>query len=70
MVQADLNEVATLEKAFEGANLIFSVTDYWEPFFRQREIAQEKGLSCREWAGKVEFSEWFCFIVFIFTGRH
>ncbi|KAL0575709.1 hypothetical protein V5O48_006269 [Marasmius crinis-equi] len=56
IVQADLNDVQTLISAFAGANLIFSVTNYWEPFFRQdcRKKAQQLGISCREYAGNVE----------------
>jgi NmrA-like family len=30
---ADLDDVTSLTSAFLGANLIFSVTNYWEPFF-------------------------------------
>lgn len=29
LVQADLDDPASLEKAFEGANVVFSVTDFW-----------------------------------------
>lgn len=59
-VKADLHDVNSLEKAFQGANLIFSVTDYWEPFFAQRAVALEKGRGVREWAGMVESGELKC----------
>ncbi|KAG7091302.1 hypothetical protein E1B28_010348 [Marasmius oreades] len=59
IVQADLDNVESLIPAFAGANLIFSVTNYWEPFFRQdcRDQAQKLGISCREYAGKIEFEQ-------------
>ncbi|CAL3969057.1 unnamed protein product [Diplocarpon coronariae] len=52
----DLEDVASLRAAFAGASLIFSVTNYWEPFFRpdQRARAEEVGVTCRAWAGEVE----------------
>jgi len=34
IVRADLDDVESLKKAFDGANIIFTVTNYWEPFFR------------------------------------
>ncbi|KUJ09956.1 NAD(P)-binding protein [Mollisia scopiformis] len=59
IVKADLDDPESLEKAFEGANLIFSVTNYWEPFFRPdcRALAKEKGMSCREFAYEVEYRQ-------------
>ncbi|TDZ22930.1 NmrA-like family domain-containing protein 1 [Colletotrichum orbiculare MAFF 240422] len=55
-VQADLEDVDALAGAFRGANVIFSVTNYWEPFFRPdcRAEARELGVSCREHAYDVE----------------
>lgn len=32
-VQADLNDIKSLEAAFKGAHAIFAVTDFWAPFF-------------------------------------
>ena len=29
LVQADLDDPGSLERAFEGANVVFSVTDFW-----------------------------------------
>lgn len=57
VVAADLNDVTTLKDAFHGANVIFSVTNYWEPFFRPdcREQAEKEGISCRKFAYNVEY---------------
>lgn len=58
LVRADLDDEdpSALTAALAGANLVFSVTDYWEPFFRPdcRARAAELGISCREYAGRVE----------------
>ncbi|KAK1988426.1 NmrA-like family protein [Colletotrichum cereale] len=56
LVYADLEDVVSLEKAFRGVNAIFSVTNYWEPFFRTdcRAKAREQGISCRLFAYDVE----------------
>lgn len=32
VVAADLDDVSSLKKAFEGANAIFAVTDFWGPY--------------------------------------
>lgn len=49
MVQADLFDRASLERAFRGANVIFSVTNYWEPFVAK---SRPEGLGMvREYAG-------------------
>ncbi|KAL2007394.1 hypothetical protein VTN00DRAFT_8832 [Thermoascus crustaceus] len=59
IVHADLNDVNTLTAAFRGANLIFSVTNYWEPFFRPdcRQKAAEAGVSCRKYAYDAELQQ-------------
>ena len=59
VVAANLDDVSSLVKAFSGANLIFSVTDYWEPFFRPdcRAKAAEKGISCAKYAYEVEYQQ-------------
>ena len=63
VVRADLNDVGSLEEAFKGANVIFSVTNYWEPFFphkieASREQARTLGLgSVREYAGRLELAQ-------------
>lgn len=59
VVQADLDDVESIKAAFEGANIIFSVTQYWEPFFRPdcRQKAEELGISCRKYAYDVEYGQ-------------
>ncbi|KAI9644412.1 hypothetical protein NHQ30_007769 [Ciborinia camelliae] len=59
IVEADLNDAKSLILAFQGANLIFSVTNYWEAFFRpdDRLAAQKRGVSCRKWAYEVEYQQ-------------
>lgn len=59
IVTADLDDAASLTSAFEGANLVFSVTNYWEPFFRpdMRALAKERGVSCRRFAYDVELQQ-------------
>ncbi len=59
VVQAELDDVKSLEAAFAGANVIFSVTNYWEPFFRPdcRAKAAELGVSCRKYAYDVEYRQ-------------
>ncbi|KAI1427266.1 hypothetical protein F5Y12DRAFT_738202 [Xylaria sp. FL1777] len=59
IVQAELDDVQSLKYAFRGANLIFSVTQYWEPFFRPdcRQEAQAQGISCRKYAYNVEYQQ-------------
>lgn len=59
IVAADLDDVETLIPAFKDANLIFSVTNYWEPFFRPdcRAKAAEKGISYARYAYDVEYQQ-------------
>ncbi|KAK0641930.1 NAD(P)-binding protein [Cercophora newfieldiana] len=59
VVQAELEDVESLKSAFQGANIIFSVTQYWEPFFRPdcRAKAAELGISCRKYAYDVEYRQ-------------
>ena len=59
MVNANLDDVESLKVAFTGANVIFSVTQYWEPFFRPdyRAKAKELGITCRKYAYDVEYQQ-------------
>ncbi|PHH52734.1 Beta-glucosidase 1B [Ceratocystis fimbriata CBS 114723] len=57
MVSANLDNLETLIPAFAGANIIFSVTQYWEPFFAGRAKAAELGITCRRYAYDVEFQQ-------------
>jgi hypothetical protein len=42
ILQADLHDSASLQNAFKGANLVFSVTDFWKPFFDPANQARAK----------------------------
>lgn len=57
VVKADLNDVESLKLVFKNANVIFSVTNYWELFFRPdyRQSANELRISPRQHAGDVEY---------------
>jgi hypothetical protein len=59
MVKADLNDAEDLKAAFRGANVIFSVTQYWEAFFRPdcRAKAQALGVSISKYAYDVEYAQ-------------
>ncbi|RAL10185.1 NmrA-like family protein [Aspergillus homomorphus CBS 101889] len=59
LITADLNDPTTLTPALRGANLIFSVTNYWEPFpsAEGRQQAADAGISCREHAYRVELQQ-------------
>lgn len=59
IVAGNLDDVQTLIPAFAGASLIFSVTNYWEPFFRPdcRARALELGVDCRKYAYDVELQQ-------------
>ncbi len=45
VVAADLDDVASLEKAFAGAHGAFCVTNFWEHFSPEKELAQAKNLA-------------------------
>jgi uncharacterized protein YbjT (DUF2867 family) len=45
VVAADLDDVASLRKAFEGAYGAFGVTPFWEHFSTERELAQAKNMA-------------------------
>ncbi|KAF9890971.1 hypothetical protein FE257_005228 [Aspergillus nanangensis] len=59
IIAADLNDVDALAEALQGANMIFSVTNYWEPFFRPdcRAKAADLAISCRRYAYDVELQQ-------------
>lgn len=57
VVQADINDEASLVKAFEGASTIFAVTDFFEPFSKHGpqeaiEIEQKQGENIARAASK------------------
>ncbi|KAK4631798.1 NmrA-like family domain-containing protein 1 [Fulvia fulva] len=59
MMQAELHDPASLARAFEGANVIFSMTDFWAPFFdpSNHAKAQEAGKSIGELAYELEYEQ-------------
>jgi len=59
MVQADLHDPASLKDVFKGANLVFSVTDFWKPFFdpENQARAKEQGKSIRQYAYELELEQ-------------
>ena len=59
MVTANLHDLESLTRAFQGANLIFSVTDFWKPFFTpaNHAKAQELHKSIGEYAYDLEVEQ-------------
>jgi len=45
VVTADLDDVKSLEKAFEGAHGAFCVTNFWEHFKPEKEVAQARNMA-------------------------
>ena len=45
MVAADLDDVASLERAFEGAHGVFCLTNFWEHFSPEKEAQQVANLA-------------------------
>jgi uncharacterized protein YbjT (DUF2867 family) len=45
MVSADLDDKASLVKAFEGAFGVFAVTDFWAVMDKEKEVQQGKNLA-------------------------
>lgn len=56
VTKTDLEDLESLKLALNNANVIFSVTNYWEPFFRPdcRQNASELGISPAQFAYDVE----------------
>lgn len=55
MVQGDLADITSLHRACQGATAIFSVTDFWHPFFDPANQAKLKpGQSINEFAYELE----------------
>lgn len=59
MVKADLHNPSSLFPAFKGASVIFSVTDFWKPFFNpaNAERAQREGISIGELCYRLEYEQ-------------
>jgi len=58
VVQADLDDVASLQAAFEGCHGAFCVTNYWEHFSPDKELAQAKNLATAARAAGVRHVIW------------
>jgi uncharacterized protein YbjT (DUF2867 family) len=58
VVAADLDDKASLERAFAGAFGAFGVTNYWEHFSPEKEMAQERNMAEAAKAAGVEHFVW------------
>jgi uncharacterized protein YbjT (DUF2867 family) len=61
VVQADLDDVASLTQAFQGAHGAFCVTNFWEHFSPQKETEQGKNLAEAAKAAGVQHVIWSTF---------
>jgi nucleoside-diphosphate-sugar epimerase len=58
MVSASLDDVASLEKAFQGAYAIFSVTDFWGLYFNPATHAGKPAdVAANEWVKRIEIQQ-------------
>lgn len=58
VVSADLDDVASLEKAFAGAYGVYAVTNFWEHFSAEKEKAQAKNIADAARAAGVKHVIW------------
>ncbi len=58
VVQADIDDVKSLEKAFAGAYGAYCVTNFWEHFSAEKETAQAKNLAEAAKAAKLQHVIW------------
>ncbi|KAH7021392.1 NmrA family transcriptional regulator [Microdochium trichocladiopsis] len=58
MVQADLNDPSTLDRAVAGSHIVFAVTDYWVQALPQVEVAQGKAIADAAVAAGVQHLIW------------
>ncbi len=58
VVAADLDDVESLKKAFAGAHGVFAVTNFWEHFSGDKEIAQAKNIAEAAKAAGVKHVVW------------
>jgi uncharacterized protein YbjT (DUF2867 family) len=61
VVQADLDEAATVERAFSGAHGAFCLTNFWEHFSPQKETAQGRTLAEAAKAAGIQHAIWSTF---------
>ena len=45
VVQADLDDIDSLKRAFDGADAVYGVTNFWEHFSAEKEKAQAKNIA-------------------------
>jgi NmrA-like family len=59
MVAANLDDTASLVKAFQGATAIFTVTDFWHPFYdpSNQEKAKQAGKDITVWTYEYELQQ-------------
>jgi uncharacterized protein YbjT (DUF2867 family) len=58
VVQADIDDVASLTKAFAGAHGVYAVTNFWEHFSGEKEIQQAKNIAEAAKAAGVKHVIW------------
>ena len=58
VVQADLDDVESLKKAFAGAHGVYGVTNFWEHFSGEKEKAQAKNIAEAAKAAGVKHVIW------------
>lgn len=58
VVAADVDDVASLEKAFAGAHAVFCVTFFWEHFSAEKELAQARNLATAAKRAGVKHAIW------------
>jgi uncharacterized protein YbjT (DUF2867 family) len=58
VVQADLDNVESLKKAFSGAYGVYAVTNFWEHFSAEKEKAQAKNIAAAAKAAGVKHVIW------------
>ena len=58
VVQADLDDVESLKKAFAGAHGVYAVTNFWEHFSGEKEKAQAKNIAEAAKAAGVKHVIW------------
>src|SRR3954469_4612862 len=58
VVEADLDDEASLAKAFEGAYGAYCVTNYWEHFTPAKEVSQARNMAQAAKAAKLEHVVW------------
>ncbi|KAF2826554.1 NAD(P)-binding protein [Ophiobolus disseminans] len=59
MVQANLHDIPSLQDVFKSASLVFSVTDFWKPYFdtSNQARAREQGKSIGQYAYELELEQ-------------